>query len=180
MTKRLFFGVELPEGVRTSISKIVPKSVRGLRWVPHRNLHLTMRFLGDVGSEMEEKIVASMGGVAVERFTLPLEGAGAFPPRGRAKVLWIGVGHGHPSLFQLRQQLDDRLLALGLDCDLRDFHPHVTVARVDHGGEGSARKVLKRLEGFEGPVFRVDALSLFESQLSSEGARYQVLERFRF
>ena len=59
-----------------------------------------------------------------------MEGVGTFPPNRPPRVLWMGVGSGHPRLFQLRQRLDDALLASGLQLDVRTFHPHVTLARL--------------------------------------------------
>lgn len=177
-TERLFFGLELPASVQQLIAKSLPGKGRGVSVVALGNFHVTLRFIGDVETDERERLVESMREVAVAPFTLRLEGGGFFPPRGPLKVVWLGVGSGHPNLFQLRQQMDDRLLQLGIPCELREFLPHVTVARIRPGGEGSGRSLARALAAFDGPVFSVDRFTLFESQREIGGLRYEPVEHF--
>ena len=116
--------------------------------------------------------------LSVEAFTLPLEGSGRFPPRGSLRVVWMGLGAAHPRLFQLRKEIDDTLLHCGVECDLREFAPHVTLARVEPGGQGAGEHLLRQFAGFEGPIISVGEVCLFESAMTSEGVAYSIAQRF--
>ena len=153
----------------------------GFVWTPPERLHLTLRFLGDTPASLLEPLRTALRRVGVAPFVLPVAGVGVFPPRGRPRVLWCGVGHGHPHLQQLRQRLDDGLLALGLPVDLRRFAPHFTLARFG-AAVAPARTAawLRRHRDFEAPPFRVDRFSLYASALRPAGAVHTLIESFPF
>jgi 2'-5' RNA ligase len=178
-TSRMFVAIALPAPVGASLDALVAP-LDGVTWASRAQRHLTLRFLGDVSDEKVESITAHLAAVRVEPFVLPIEDVGAFPPKAPPRVLWIGVGRGHPRLHQLRQRVDDALLAPGLlDLDVRAFHPHVTLARC--GTAAGAKPVAKWLlahEGFAAPPFRVDAFGLYASQLEPDGARHTLVRQF--
>ena len=175
---RLFIAIDLPAAHRTALVALgVP--TRGLAWAPPEQLHLTLRFLGDVDETHVADLTAALARVRVEPFVLPVEGLGTFPPRGPAQVLWAGVGHGHPRLFQLRQQIDDALLALGLPVDLRLFHPHVTLARVKRDASPAAvAQFLKQHRDFAAAPLRAEAFNLYASELHPAGAVHTLRQSF--
>ena len=107
---RLFIAIPLPASVREQLFALY-EPMRSVAWTRPEQLHLTLRFLGDVEAEWGEKLESALSRAQVEPFLLPVAGLGAFPPRGTARVLWVGVGHGHPRLHQLRQQIDDALMS---------------------------------------------------------------------
>jgi 2'-5' RNA ligase len=174
----LFIAIDLPAAHRAALAALgVP--TRGLAWTPLEQLHLTLRFLGDVDEARVADLTTALARVRVEPFVLPLEGLGAFPPRGPAQVLWAGVGHGHPRLFQLRQQIDDSVLALGLPVDLRIFHPHVTLARVKReASPATVAQFLKQHREFGAAPFRAEAFNLYASELRPAGAVHTLREGF--
>jgi len=175
---RLFVAIEPPEAVREVLSAL-PERLRGVHWTPPHQYHLTLRFIGEVPASQVGRIREALGKVRVEPFLLPLAGVGRFPPRGRPRVLWAGTGSGDPRLFQLRQQVDDALLACGLDLDVRSFQPHFTLGRCNREARESALAAfLRAREGFAGPLFRVREFVLFESELLASGARHTPLERY--
>lgn len=176
-TRRLFLALSLPESVRALVAALATPS-HHLRWTPPPQLHLTLRFLGDVDTAAIEPLIAQLCAIRVEPFLLALESVGAFPPRGRPHVLWAGVARADPRLLQLRQRLDDTLLAAGLDVELRSFHPHVTVARADDHAAGAVAAWLHQHRDFAGPPFRVEAFDLCASDLHPDGARYTLVHRF--
>ncbi len=184
VTQRLFIAIALPEVHRDVLSRLREDTWKeGWNWTPRRQLHLTLRFLGEVEDgpliERLEDGLATQVGAAVQPFVLPLGGVGVFPPRGQPKVLWVGVGAGHPRLYQLRQRMDDLLLSLGLDVDLRRFMPHVTVARLrDTVAPTAVNHFLKKQRGFEGPPFRVSEFGLYASELSAAGAEHTLVRSF--
>lgn len=176
-TQRLFVSIPLPAAIKAEVGRLA-EPVAGVRWVATDQLHLTMRFLGDVESERQDGLAGLFRSIRVEPFLLPVEGVGAFPPRPPPHVVWVGIGSGHPRLFQLRQRLDDAVLAAGLEADLRTFHAHITVGRCQPGAAAGVGQWLKRHREFVAAPFRVEAFELQASRLRPEGAVHRLIERF--
>lgn len=176
-TDRLFLSLALPDPVRRDLAAL-QEPAPGVSWTPAGRLHLTLRFLGEVPLSAKARLVERLAPIKVAPFILPIEGTGAFPPRGPARVLWAGTGSGHPHLFQLRQRIDDAILGAGLEADLRHFHPHVTLGRVGERGAAAARSWLRRHAGFSAPPLRVDGFDLCLSLLSPAGAEHSLVRRF--
>jgi len=126
--KRLFVSVELPESLRQRLAETDPH-LRGVRWLEPRQMHLTLSFLSSVAGETQERLMEKLRAISWKAFFLPLVSFGTFPGKGWPKIVWIGVGAGHPHLFQLYKRVQEAVLAAGLEPDLRAFHPHVTLAR---------------------------------------------------
>lgn len=184
MGRRYFIAVALPAVHRELLGRWPDEEPHaGWVWVPAHQLHLTLRFIGEVaddavmerlGDELAERVAR-----VVQPFILPVEGAGVFPTRGAAKVVWVGVGRGHPRLFQLRQRMDDLLLASGLPVDLRTFHPHVTVARLRaEAAPTTVRHFLQHHRDFVAPPFRVNRFGLYASELRPSGAAHTLARDF--
>jgi 2'-5' RNA ligase len=175
--QRLFIAIPLPDALRLELARL-EEPLRGVSWVPGRQIHLTLRFLGDVDPARAEALAGALGSVRVESFILPVEGVGAFPPRGPAQVIWAGVGSGHPHLFQLRQRADDAVLAAGVNLDVRHFLPHVTLGRCGKGGAPAALSWLHRHAGFSAAPFRVREFDLCSSRLTPAGAEHALVRRY--
>lgn len=175
---RLFTAITPPETVRREIAALA-EPIAGIGWTPIDNLHLTLRFIGETEDARLPQVEAALARVRVESFILPVAGVGTFPPRGRPKVLWVGLGQAHTRLFQLRQQVDDALLTFALDLDVRHFHPHFTLGRLREDlDEKALARFLRKYTEFEAPPFRVDSFQLYASELSAHGARYRVVRQF--
>jgi len=181
---RCFVAVLLPERVRAGLAAVCAElrgQTRGLSWVREDNLHLTLRFLGNVEPAMLPNIrtaVMTAAG-AVEPFTVSLSGLGGFPGGRAPRVLWANVATGGEAMVALYEALETALAARGILRESRPFHPHVTLARVrDPRGAGRIAKVLGA-----GPLFgevRVGALHLMRSELDPRGARYSILTEASF
>lgn len=177
-TERLFLAMALPAPVREQLTALY-EPVRGIVWTRPEQLHLTLRFLGDVDVSLGETLEAALARVQVEPFVLPVAGVGSFPPRGPARVIWVGIGQGHPRLYQLRQQIDDTLLATGVAFDVRFFQPHVTLGRVKEGvPPGAVMQFLKRHREFEAAPIRAEAFRLYASTLHPSGAVHTLKREF--
>lgn len=176
-TRRLFIALPVPDPLRRLLTELM-RPLNNVRWTREEQLHLTLRFLGDTPVDLIEPLAERLRAIAVEPFLLPLEGIGAFPPKSPPRVLWAGVGSGHPRLHQLRQRIDDALLAAGLDPDLRTFHPHITLGRCIEGSPGATQQWLRMHREFAGPSFRVESFELFASELRPAGALHHLVERF--
>jgi len=170
-TKRLFVSIELPESITKSLAKLDPH-VRGVRWLEPRQMHLTLAFLGNVGTEIQEALSEKLRAISWKSFFLPLLGLGTFPTKGWPKIIWIGVGSGHPHLFQLHKRVQEALLAVGLEPDLRSFHPHITLARCRDVSPQTIRPFLKSHANFDAGLTHVESFCLNSSQLTSAGSVY--------
>ncbi len=175
-SERLFVALALPPPVREALA-VLAQPLPGVTWTRPDQLHVTLRFLGEVPGKKIDAITTRLASIQVAAFVLPLEGMGTFPPHRPPRVAWIGVGSGHPRLFQLRQRLDDALLAAGVQFDLRAFHPHVTLARCTEHAPGLA-PWLHTHRAFTAPPFRVEAFDLYASELRPTGAVHTLKHRF--
>lgn len=173
---RLFVAIQPTEPVRAALTGLIGDFPRA-RWTPPAQLHLTLRFIGDVSEESLQRVDDALARVRVQSFFLAVEGVGRFPPRGHPAVAWAGVT-GHPHLDQLRQQVDDLLLTTGVPFELRPFVPHITLARTSAAAAGAVQQWLKTHRDFAGPAWRVEAFQLMASTLDPEGAEHRVLRTF--
>ena len=155
------------------------RSVRvGLRWEQRERYHLTLQFLGPV-----RELAPVVGGLAAAvegcvAFPVRLGGAGAFPKPGRARVVWMGTAAGGPELVALAGAVAGGLRPFGYEPDRKEFHPHLTLARLKVPDNVS--DVLAAIgRQAVGETFTVGEVLLYQSQLSSVGPTYTVLERFR-
>jgi len=175
--RRLFLAIGLPPPIKQALAPLVA-SLPDVRWTPEEQLHLTLRFLGDVEEERIETLTDRLSTLHVQKFLLSLEGAGAFPTKDSPRVLWCGVGNGHPRLHQLRQRVDDAVLACGIEVDFKTFHPHVTLARCGPKAGPGVNAWLRKHQDFAGPSFSVEAFELFASELRPSGPTHTRLHRF--
>ena len=152
-TERLFLALTLPPPVREALAGLA-QPMPGVTWTRPEQLHVTLRFLGDVPSDQIEHVMVRLAEIKVASFILPVEGLGTFPPKHPPRIAWAGVGSGHPRLFQLRQRVDDALLATGLPIDVRMFHPHVTLARCTEDAGVPLAQWLRAHREFLAPPFR--------------------------
>lgn len=176
-TQRLFVAIPLPPAIRAVLAGLTAP-LRDVRWLRDEQLHLTLRFLGDTPNDLTDSLITRLREIRVEPFLLPVEDVGTFPPKAPPRVLWVGLGSGHPRLHQLRQRLDDAILAAGLEADLRAFQPHITLGRCPEGAGAAVQSWLRQHRDFAGPSFRVDGFELLASDLHSSGAIHRTLARF--
>ena len=169
--KRLFVSLELPRSVTERFTELDPH-LRGVRWLAPEQMHLTLSFLGNVPVEVEKKFKTNLAAISWRAFFLPLTGFGAFPGKGRPSVIWIGVGRGHPHLFQLHKRVQEAALAAGLEPDLRSFHPHITVARCRDVSPEVIRPFLKAHAAFDAGMIHVESFALNSSEPTPTGSVY--------
>ncbi|MFT3828238.1 MAG: RNA 2',3'-cyclic phosphodiesterase [Opitutaceae bacterium] len=174
---RLFVAIDAPAPVAAALAGLMQPAA-GFTWTAPGRLHLTLRFLGDAPAEKLEPLRDRLRAIRVTRFLLPVDGLGVFPPRGQPRVLWCGVGRGHPHLQQLRQRIDDAVLATGLDADLRSFVPHFTLARLGAMPPARVAQWLREQREFAAPPFRAECFTLYASTLRPDGAVHTPLETF--
>ena len=169
--KRLFVSIALPPSVTGRFAELDPH-LRGVRWLAPEQMHLTLSFLGDVSEDIAEQLKTNLAAIEWKAFFLPLTGFGAFPAKGRPNVIWVGVGSGHPHLFQLHKRVQEAALGAGLEPDLRSFHPHVTVARCREVSPEAIRPFLKAHSAFDAGLIHVESFCLNSSELTMAGSVY--------
>lgn len=176
---RAFVAVPLSAAVRDALARLpIRTEVQGarVRRVASHNLHLTLKFLGELEPARISGVVCALAAAScsVSPFDLAVAGAGQFPPRGAPRVLWAGVGGG-PSLAALKERVDRALADLGFARETRPFAAHVTLARV----AGRPRTTLLP-EAAAAAAFgttRVEAIALMASRLASGERIYDELAR---
>lgn len=182
---RLFIAIELPAEIRQRIKqhidhlRAVCPDVRA-SWTREDNLHLTLKFLGDIEVNRVDSLAQALMHAAARTpsFDLVIQDCGVFPPRGKPNVLWIGISPEiGPACLHLYQAIEDECEKAGLKRDERKFHPHFTIARLRH--PAGARELANRHQEteFEPLALEVDSVCLVRSELSSSGSRYTILAR---
>lgn len=177
---RQFIAVELPQTVQNEIEQAVnplKESLKNILWTPRQNLHLTLKFLGEVTQDQVLQIQACMKDVVQEggfkSFLLKFSDFGGFPSLQHLRILWLGVLDGQEILQRLAIALDQRLEGLGFAQEKREYRPHLTLGRSKNQKtlHGITRDALIRKTSFAG--FSVNMISLVQSFLSKNGAIYQ-------
>jgi RNA 2',3'-cyclic 3'-phosphodiesterase len=166
--KRLFVAINLPELTKHLLVDLDPQ-IRGVRWLDAEQMHLTLGFFGTVPEHVDLKLREKLLAIVFGVFFFPIAGVGTFPPKGPPKIIWIGVGRGHPHLFQLHKRVQEAALGVGLDPELRPFHPHVTLARCQRISPQTVRKFLKANADLDAGMIRVDSFHLYSSKLTPAG-----------
>ena len=178
---RAFIAVEIPLEIREAVAKAAAPLQNGLgpsvRWVPTGNMHLTLKFLGDVSSGNLEMLSQMLHAEAdlFNCFDLRLSGLGSFPNLKRARVIFIGV-HAPPTLEALRRGIESAAHRLGYESEERGFSPHLTIGRVKQNVTATEQQAIRRaLEETRIDSLgtaRVDSVHLYKSDLKPTGSVY--------
>jgi len=186
---RLFVAVDLDEARRFAVARLISglrkrwdavQLDRAVKWVEPRNLHLTIRFVGEVDDERAARILDALGKpLLTPAFALELGSAGVFPAGGAPRVLWIGVVRGASSLADLHDEIEGRLQAIAEPPEPRGFSAHLTLARFKDLDRRAAALVRTGIQGVHlaaGPC-QVEEVTLYRSQLGPGGPSYAALLR---
>jgi len=170
---RLFVAIRLPPPVRTRILDLMG-GVAGARWQTEDQLHLTLRFIGEVDRHLARDVDAALSSVHHPAFSIALNGLGVFDRRGEPVTLWAGVAPQEP-LRALHKKVDQALDRVGVEPDRRAYTPHITIARLPRG-TGPIQPLIEQSGGATSPPFAVDQFCLYESVLTPEGPLYAPVE----
>jgi len=172
---RLFVALRPPAEMRAQLLGLMG-GVPGARWQSDDQLHLTLRFIGEVDRPQADDIAASLGTIDRPRPTIALRGAGSFGHKGRVHSVWAGVAPDE-ALHQLHDRVSRALVLAGVAVEQRAFKPHITLARMSKGC-GPVEPFLGRIAGLSSLGATIDAFILFESRLGHEGAAYDAVARY--
>jgi len=183
---RAFVAIELPGEVKSFLRAIVTdlkKTAADVKWTRPEGTHLTLKFLGNISTDLVPVLETQLGPVflAQKSVSLRVGGLGAFPSLGRPRVIWVGLHDYEGALVPLARRVEELLVPFGFDREKRAFAPHLTLGRVK-----SNRKIADLVEEVRqnmdvaGPSFCADHAVLFQSILRPTGAEYHPLVHFPF
>lgn len=181
-TIRTFVAVEIEPAVRQRAAKAIER-LKGtgadVTWVSPQNMHLTLKFLGEVKSHETAEICQAVEDAVegVEPFELEIRGAGAFPRTDRPGTIWLGGGEGEKEVAALAGKIDDALDELGFRRETRGHKVHLTLGRVRRGGPGveALGQLLPELADFEAGRTSIHEVVVFSSRLERTGPVYEPL-----
>jgi RNA 2',3'-cyclic 3'-phosphodiesterase len=174
---RLFVAVPIPTPARERILALLGQLREGgwpVRWVHDENLHMTLKFFGEVASERLDVIQEALrfAAAGAGALSMRLGDLGAFPSRTRPRILWVGV-EAPPSLELLQDRIERGCEAIGFPPEGAPFQPHVTLGRVKEGQRLPPGGLSDHADGLEPVPFVAQELVLYESLLTTGGPRYE-------
>ena len=184
---RVFWAIELSPEIRSALREFqngIRNRLPAISWVKPESLHLTVKFLGEIGEEQLSSIqqVVEDGVMGCSPFYLKVEGVGGFPNIKQPRVLWVGVSGDVESLQNLANRVEHGLIPLGFPAESKAFRGHLTLARIKQGnrevGTALAKSQFLDQQNIFG-VLRVHTLSLFRSELKPTGAVYHRLKEIQ-
>lgn len=183
---RAFLAVELSKPIRRKLA-LFQRQLRALpisvTWVAERNLHITVKFLGEVTAHRLSELKSRLEPDYAERepFTVHIGGFGAYPNLRKPHILWAGANGSEDAFQAVFEQAERAAGVLGVAQEPRAFSPHITLGRIRNGGEvRGAEGLLAPYAEFDAGDMTVSSVSLFSSQLTPKGSIYNRLSRFPF
>lgn len=178
---RAFVAITLPDAQRRTLATLqraLAESRADVKWVEPANLHLTLKFLGEIEEGQRRTVETFLQRVAArqEPFAMSLEELGAFPSPTAPRVIWVGVGQGRTEAAGLAEAIDQESVAIGVPKEERSFAAHITIGRVRSPRNRDAlTRRLREATWHPPPPWRVAAVTLYQSVLSPQGPTYTVL-----
>ncbi len=179
-TVRAFIALELAPEIQQQLAEVqekLKKSGADVKWVRPEGIHLTLKFLGNVGLELIEEIKKTIAQLVTKHrsFTLQLSQVGAFPKIEYPRVVWVGIEQGKEQTVKLAQDLEQHLLKLGFPPEKRSFKAHLTLGRVRSARNRNQLKQLILATTLTAKTMPAKTIILFRSTLTPQGAVYQPL-----
>lgn len=177
---RVFIAVDFQEGEAKrrviDVQEALSETGADLKLVEPENLHITLRFLGEIEKDLIDRIKLELSTIRFQPFNIQFEGIGVFPDLKRINVIWIGIVKGNIELLDLYGRINQALARCGLPPERRGFSPHLTIARVRSGRniERLSRRIIE-LRELEIGGFEVDSFKLKRSILTPSGPIYSTL-----
>lgn len=173
----------MPQEVRSALAEFQQTAAASLdkrsevRWVRNENLHLTLKFFGEVSEERLDPLEKALqeSGNQSASFELEVKGAGCFPNLSNARVLWAGAGN---EVTGLAKAVEKSTVSAGFEAADRAFSPHLTLARLGSKPGAALQQIVTRYQDFSFGKFTVTDMILFQSRLRSGGPQYTELKKF--
>ena len=183
---RAFVCVCIDEGGMDQIAGFIDglRKFTGFKWVARDNLHITLKFLGEIEPEQVTRLDTNLSRIGgIRPFRATLSGVGAFPNLSSPRALWIGVGEGSEEMSKLAASVEKAAAASGFDEERRAFHPHLTLARARTDSRRGDRiqmpdELAEMLKSCPLPSWTCDSFTLMRSDLSPGGPAYTPIADF--
>ena len=172
---RLFTGIELPEEIREDLGEL-EQPLPGVRWIEMDDLHLTLRFAGDLDKTTANEFADFLAGIEVPAFPIRISGLGTYGGRD-PRILWAGVEAGE-DLQRLARANEQAARNAGLEPAVRAFKPHITLARMKNAQPERLARYLQKHGAFRTEPFYVTHFALFSAKPHTGGGPYIVDETF--
>jgi 2'-5' RNA ligase len=174
---RLFVAIELEEAVRSALAKVqadLKGRCDGVRWIPSHQLHMTVKFLGEVPDRDVTKVSEAVNSAASKAtaFALEISGCGCFPPRGLVRIVWVGANEPTGKLLSCVEAVEGELEAVGFARERRRFSPHLTIGRVRDDRSGGQIRTAVEAHTYSSLDQTVRSMTLMSSVLSPKGPTY--------
>lgn len=184
-TYRAFIAMELPSEVKDAIwngAKPALGMLKSLvKWVPPENMHLTLRFLGEITLNTSDKLRESLRQISSQFYPIKFKVGipGVFPSWKEPRVLWVGLDIVEGDINLIQSRIEQQAQMVGLHQEKQKFHPHITVGRVKTPSLFISN-TWKNVKIQQMPEFIVEKITLFKSTLNPGGAIYEVVDTFQF
>ena len=181
---RAFIAIDLPKEIKDCLGRIEERLEAGgadVKWVAAANIHLTLKFLGEINEQAKQSVIQTIEDTAKDRnlFSIRLSSAGAFPDIKFPRVIWIGIDNGSAEVIKIAAGLEEKIEKIGIPKETRGFTCHITLGRVKSGL--NRLKLAEKIEEInrelnEKPLeLLVGKITLFKSTLSPNGPVYEPL-----
>jgi RNA 2',3'-cyclic 3'-phosphodiesterase len=171
--QRLFIAIDLPDQIAESLAGLDPH-YRGLIFAPPQQIHLTLAFFAAVEPTITDLLKEKLAAISFRAFFLPVAGLGTFSRKGVPHILWIGVGHAHPHLFQLHKRVNEAALSCSLPIEERAWTPHFTIARARGISPALMKSLLKKYRDYDAGMIHVEEFRLYSSKLTGAGPIHEI------
>ena len=179
---RCFVATEIPNELKTKIEEYIlslRKISHDIKWIRAKNLHITLKFLGEIPQELLLKVQSELSGISniVKPFKLSIGDVGFFPNQYKPRVIWLGRQNDvNNSLFKIHEWIDENLEPLGFEREKRRFSPHLTLGRIKSPGDYKHLKEYFNKYKFQTYNFKISDVVLMKSVLKPSGAEYSKLK----
>jgi len=182
---RAFIAIELPQETKNALARLqdqLKKAGADVKWVAPQNIHLTLKFLGEITDEQFQKISLILDAIAKENppYNIRINELGAFPKIEQLRVIWVGIDSGDKETKKIAKALDEKIQKLGIPKEDRAFSSHITIGRTRSAlnRDNLIEELIKRQEGFkpENGEFAAAKITLFKSTLTQTGPTYEALK----
>ncbi|MBU1124599.1 MAG: RNA 2',3'-cyclic phosphodiesterase [Candidatus Omnitrophica bacterium] len=184
---RTFIAITLPQGIKEALSQVqnqLKKSGAEVRWVKPENIHLTLKFLGEIDEETLQSVCAALEGISCRHrfYTAEISSLGSFPRNASARVLWVGIEQGKEETETLSQAIEDELSTKKIPREEREFQSHITLGRLT--SNLNRFRLIEQLLLAASRLkenklcFPVRSLTLYKSTLSPAGPGYEIIQEF--
>ncbi|MCX5707475.1 MAG: RNA 2',3'-cyclic phosphodiesterase [Candidatus Omnitrophica bacterium] len=182
---RAFIAIELPQEIKDVLAKLQAKlklAGADVKWVEPKNIHLTLKFLGEIDEQAQKRITAKLEEIssAHQEFVISLSSCGAFPSINSPRVIWAGIEQGDKEVSAIAEVIETQLESIGIPKETREFSSHITLGRTRSSknrhelAQALSELSLKPLKN----QFPASKITLFKSTLTPRGPIYETLQEF--